>query len=156
MFGTCKFPSLCWGALCVDWGTLSTLSQAADHSALAFTSSLYRALRFTRGEKFRSSQIFQCVCTAPAIHTAIHRPVAFSIPRAIQNPCGHLIVQLFLSSFLISLSFSTNALHHLREPKVKQLPLNVFDKYPQEQVFFFALGELLARSNKDSLATRVF
>lgn len=55
--------------------------------------------------------------------------------RNFQSLNGHLIFQLFLLSFMVSFWFTQIFIAALGNCYVKQLPLIVFDKYPEGKAY---------------------
>ena len=71
-----------------------------------------------------------------------------------QSHNGHLTPQLFLFRFLVSLPFVPTVIHHLRQPWLKHLPVNVFHKRFRRGAF--STRWTLFRSNEDKLLNGVF
>lgn len=90
-----------------------------------------------------SQLFFACLCVCVCVIT-------------FQKSYGHLISQLFLLIFLVSILFvPTITLHYKKQWQVKTLAFNCFWQMPP-RCRIFALGELLIRLNADSLISGVF
>lgn len=94
-------PNLCWGALCLYWGMLSTLSQAVWNFALAFTSYLHKISRSARGESWGPPPILSVHVHSPE-HTNCLRHCAWTyrFPGKYQSfwmPRWNFIPQLLFS-----------------------------------------------------------
>ena len=95
-------PRLHQRVLCVCWGMLSIIQQAAYSSALAFNSCLYRASRSVRGGRFRPSRSFLsigpvCPCAWPSSILGIWQ--SFSKPTvniSLPSFCFEVLGQLFV------------------------------------------------------------
>lgn len=112
----------------VCWGTPSAHSQAADSSALAFTSCLCTVSRSVRGERLRPSQIFP-----EHVHSLTHVFWSFSKNLWTSNtpafPFNLFLV--YLPQLIPTASGS---------PKVKQLLLNFQPNHPGKRLS--GLGKL--------------
>lgn len=86
------------------WNTPQTLNKAVDNSALTFISCLCRALRLSRGGSLEHPQVPSDHVHTQGMCIALHIHAAFCISRDISEifkaSCGHLILKLFLLSFL--------------------------------------------------------
>ena len=110
-------PNLCQVVLCVCSGMPSTPSQAEDNSTLASTSCLCRASRLAISERLRPSQVFpEHVHSTARGHVLLD---SWEYVRGFYSPYEHLVPQLSLYSFLVSLLFS-----HLLSTTLCSLKLN--------------------------------
>lgn len=145
------------------WSSHSTLHQAVNTFFLLVLDTLLPACTETQDqtEDLRTfSFLLLSMCTA------MWMCVAFYIPednKLFKAPYGHLIPQLFLWNFLVSLLHPpphTHTPHSQLLPTasdshtVEQLPIVVFNKYPWR--LGFRTRKFQVRWNKDIIVSEVF
>lgn len=127
-------PHICWDALCAVGH--------AFNSALALPSCLRRALRLARGESVGPSQVSAVQVQSLGQEHSPKHPYAVVVSQvsagAFQSFCKHLILQLFLLNFLVSLKvyLLSTALSSLKTNQFPQMLPDIYSWDGVEQRLF--------------------
>ena len=121
-----KSHSLCWEALSMCYGTVSTFWQVVYKTALAFASHF---CSISRTEN-RAISDLSWPCAWPHVCSWFSRVPG--IIGTFQRSYGHLISHYFLLSLLVSVLFAPTVITASGSWYVKHLLLTVFDKCPGE------------------------
>ena len=113
--------------LCICWGMLSIIQQAAYSSALVFNSCFYRASRSVRRGRFRPSQVF------PKHGHSVLMCMTFSYPGNMAEPTVNISLPSFCFEVLGQLFVCPSCFSNSGNWDVKKLPLIVFNTCPGEK-----------------------